>query len=368
MMPTNTNNNPLGTLVAMSGGVDSSVAALLMQQAGYNCTGATMRLFERPSTPAACAAPGDIADARAICARLHIEHLTLDLATAFTRHVIDPFIATYAAGATPNPCIECNRHLKFGLLLDAARAHGCQHIATGHYAQVEYNDKTGRHLLKRATNTDKDQSYVLYTLTQEQLAHVIFPLGGLAKAEVREIATREGFVSAQRPESQDICFIPNGDYAGFIRAHGVAATPGPIVDTAGRELGEHNGIVHFTVGQRKGIGIASSEPYYVVAIDAPNNAVVVGREGDLYSDTVLVGDINLIEYATIDAPLACSAKHRYRTPPAPATIEQLDATTLKVTFAEPQRAIAPGQSLVAYNGTSIIGGGRILDARRTGEG
>jgi tRNA-specific 2-thiouridylase len=385
-MTPQTANRPAASraLIAMSGGVDSSVAALLMQRAGYDCTGVTMKLYDNEAigepAQATCCTQADADDARSVCARLHIPFYTFNFAADFAAQVIDPFIAAYRAGATPNPCIACNRHLKFARLLRRTLELGYHYMATGHYARVDYAENTGRHLLKRATDLNKDQSYVLYTLTQEQLAHLRLPLGALTQDEVRRIAAEAGFVTADKHESQDICFVPDGDYAGFIdrytahvhpHAAGTAAAsvrPGVIRDIRGNVLGEHAGVERFTIGQRKGIGIASSEPYYVVAIDAVGNTVTVGREADLFSQTAIVCDVNLIDRPVIAAPLQVQAKHRYRTPASPAVVEQLDADRLRVRFEQPQRAITPGQALVLYDGEIVVGGGTIANCGANGDG
>ena len=347
-------------LIALSGGVDSSVVAYLLTQAGYTCTGATMHLFDAAPVETPDSPSNPIADARAICDRLHIPHEVLDLSATFTQQVIDPFIATYEHGWTPNPCVQCNRHLKFGSLVDYALATGHNHIATGHYARISYDKNAARYLLKRALDPQKDQSYVLYTLTQQQLAHTLFPLGELTKEQVRQIALEQGFPCAHKGESQDICFIPNHDHEAFIRrSTGREYPPGDIVDVQGRHLGTHPGIIGFTVGQRKGIGIAAPQPLYVKEIIPQTGTLVVGPEDCLYGRVAIVEDINLIARESLEGPIKATAKQRYRSPEQPVTVRQVAADRLEVVFDEPQKAITKGQSLVIYNGDTVLGGGTI---------
>ncbi|MCL1846865.1 MAG: tRNA 2-thiouridine(34) synthase MnmA [Coriobacteriia bacterium] len=346
-------------LIALSGGVDSSVAAYLTVQAGHTCTGATMRLYDGDDNASASA----ITDARAICDHLQIPHEVLDLTATFTQQVIAPFIAAYERGWTPNPCIACNRHLKFACLLAHAQETGFNYVATGHYARIDYDKDTGHHLLKRALDRSKDQSYVLYTLTQEQLAHTLFPLGGLTKEQVRELASAQGLPTADKGESQDICFIPNHDYGAFIRrTTGREYPPGDIVDTQGRRLGTHQGIIGFTIGQRKGIGIAAAQPLYVKEIDPQTATVVVGTEADLYGKVATVEDINLIVSGSFEGAIRATAKHRYRSPEQPVTVTQLEEDRLEVVFDEPQKAITKGQALILYDGDLVLGGGTITGA------
>jgi tRNA-specific 2-thiouridylase len=388
-------------LIAMSGGVDSSVAAFLTQQAGYDCTGATMRLFndedsagghegaagrmsaraaadgratartaEALTTAAAaagyneggCCSLADVEDARAVCNRLGIPFYVFNFTDSFAEQVIDRFIAAYEQGRTPNPCIDCNRFLKFERLLERARQTNFDHVVTGHYARRSHDEQTGRYLLRRGIDRDKDQSYVLYAMTQEQLARTLLPLGELNKAQARAIAREQGLITADKRESQDICFVPNGDYGAFIRRYtGRVFADGEIVNACGERLGTHSGIIGFTIGQRKGIGIASAQPLYVSGIDAVAQRVIVGKEDELYRRRVLVHDINLIAYEHIVHPLEATAKHRYRTADAAVTVTQLDDDTLEVVFDEPQKAVAPGQALVVYKGDLVVGGGTIAE-------
>jgi len=359
--------NSARVLIALSGGVDSSVAAYLTVHAGYKCAGATMFLFDSGNSKGnaenSCGSSADIEDARAICKNLGITHHVLNFTEAFTERVIDRFIAEYERGWTPNPCITCNRFLKFDCLPARAREMDFSHIATGHYARIEYDKDSGRYLLKRGKDHTKDQSYVLYMLTQNQLAHTLLPLGGLTKEQVREIAREQGFSTAEKDESQDICFIPNHDYAGFIRQHsGRSYQAGSITDKQGNLLGTHQGIIDFTVGQRKGIGIAAAHPLYVSEIIPETSTVVVGRESDLYKTTAIVEDINLIACEYLLQPLRATAKHRYRSAEKPATVTQIDEGKLEVIFDEPQKAITKGQALVIYDNDIVIGGGTITRA------
>ena len=351
------------TAIALSGGVDSSAAAVLLHEAGEELIGVTMRLFSPEDTAGidpTCCTTRDIDDARNVADTLGIPYHVIPFADRFEEHVIDRFVEAYQSGRTPNPCIDCNAHLKFDALFEAAEKMGCERIATGHYARVEYDENRGRYLLKKGLDGSKDQGYVLYRLTQEQLSRVIFPLGGYTKPEIRAIAERRGLINADKKESQDICFIPDGDYASFIERHlGKTFPAGDFVDTEGHILGQHKGIIRYTLGQRKGLGISSDAPLYVVKIEPSSNTVVLGREEDLYSRTLTAHDINLIAYERIDVPLRVTAKARYRQKEMPATVVQTDDDTLRLEFDEPLRAITPGQSVVLYEGDIVVGGGII---------
>ena len=312
--------NGIGTVcAAMSGGVDSSVTAYLLQSAGFNVFGATMRLY-RPeqnvtgqTEPQPCGSDRDINDAHAVCDRLGIPYRVYDFGQLFRDTVIRNFAEEYASGRTPNPCVLCNKVLKFGALTNAARADGADAVATGHYARVEH-DAGGRYLLKCATDAGKDQSYVLWRLNQEQLSRTLFPLGGLTKREVREIAASQGLVTAHKSDSQDICFIPNGDYAAFLTGVlGLPDPPGDYVDESGHVLGQHRGILHYTVGQRKGLGIALGAPMFVASKDPVSRRVVLATDDRLYTATVPLTGLNLIAADRLDAPVRCRAKLRYRT-------------------------------------------------------
>lgn len=351
-------------LIAMSGGVDSSVAALLMQETGCECAGATMQLFRQDAeyiSPKSCGSPDDAADAKAAAQRLGMTHYLFDFTEQFREHVMQYFADCYACGMTPNPCIECNRFLKFHAMIQRMQEMGYDYIVTGHYARVEYDSTSGRYLLKTAVDQTKDQSYVLYSLTQEQLRHVRFPLGSYHKTEIRAIAERHGFLNAHKKESQDICFVPDGDYAAFLkRFTGRTYTPGAFVDTNGQVLGEHRGIIHYTIGQRKGLGISGSYPFYVCGIDADSNKVILGENADLFSDTVTAKNVNLISVPEITEPIRVTAKIRYRHRAQPATAWTTPDGQLHVRFDEPQRAVTKGQSVVMYQNDVVVGGGTIV--------
>ena len=332
-------------MIAMSGGVDSSVAAYLMQQAGYDCMGVTMKLYENEDAGVprghTCCTLDDVEDARRVAYALGMPYYVFNYKDAFREQVMARFAAAYQHGATPNPCLDCNRYLKFGLLETRARALGCDVLATGHYARV-------------------DQSYVLAWLTQEQLAHTRFPLGGLHKTEAREIAEAHGFCNAHKHDSQDICFVPDGDYAAAVeRLTGAHSEPGRFVDTQGKVLGTHRGIIHYTIGQRRGLGIAAEMPLYVCGIDVPRNEVVLGRNDDLFSTELDASGCNWISGDVPDAPLHVTARIRYRQPEQPCTVTATGPDTVHVSFETPQRAITRGQAVVFYGGDTVLGGGTI---------
>ena len=348
-------------LVAMSGGVDSSVCGLLLRDAGYDCRGVMMRLFspEDILSNAPCADKNAEADAARVAEALGFPFSVHDFSGEFRREVIDYFIRTYESGGTPNPCVQCNKTMKFGGLAALAAEKGCDMIATGHYARIT-KDANGRSLLTCATDRSKDQTYVLWQLSQEQLSRTLLPLGELTKAEVREIAEANGLCNAHRKDSQDICFIPDGDYAAFIE-HVTKKTPkcGNFIDLEGHILGRHKGAIRYTVGQRKGLGIALGAPAYVCSKDMKKNTVTLGKNEDLFSTTLTAREINLIATDRLTAPIRAEAKIRYSAQPAPCTVEQTDTNTLVVHFDTPQRAITAGQSLVLYDGDTVIGGGII---------
>lgn len=346
----------------MSGGVDSSVAAYLTQRQGCECIGCTMRLYENEDAGVpkehTCCSLRDITDARAVAAALGMRHCTFNYSYEFERQVIDKFVSSYQNGLTPNPCIDCNNYFKFNRLFDEAAALGCDYIVTGHYARVEREG--GRYVLKKAADPSKDQSYVLYGLGQEELAHVLFPLGRLTKTEVREIAKNLNFTNAAKPDSQDICFVPNGDYAAIVELHsGKPCPPGDFVDKSGAVLGRHRGVIHYTIGQRKGLGLSFDSPRYVCGIDPAANTVTLGSNDELYSKRLTAGEFNWIAGAPPAGPVRCRAKIRYRQAEQPATATPLSGGRAAVEFDEPQRAITPGQAVVLYLADEVLGGGVI---------
>ena len=347
-------------LIAMSGGVDSSVAAFLMKEQGCECIGATMKLFHNEdigvSRTKTCCSLEDVEDARLVALRLGIPYYVFNFSDDFKGQVIDRFISSYERGATPNPCIDCNRYLKFERLYERARILGCDAIVTGHYARIE--QENGRWLLKKSLDESKDQSYVLYSLTQDQLAHTRLPLGAMHKSETRRIAEEQGFYNADKPDSQDICFVPDGDYAGFIaRYTGRDCPAGDFVAESGRVLGRHKGIVHYTVGQRKGLGIAADAPLYVKRID---NRVVLSGNDALFSRELTANDFNWIAYDVPPRELRATARVRYHQREQAATVTVLGDGHVHLVFDEPQCAITPGQAVVLYDGDTVLGGGTIL--------
>lgn len=351
-------------LVAMSGGVDSAVAAFLIKEKGIPSVSATMKLLGGGGIALdeehACCNKEDIEDARKVAESLGMEHHLYDFSEHFAEKVVDNFVHSYETGATPNPCIECNRYLKFERLFEEAEKMGCSHIATGHYARVEYNEKSKRYILKRAKDLSKDQSYVLYSLSQEQLSKIIFPLGDMTKDNVRKIAEANGFSNAHKKESQDICFVKNEDYADFIKRYTGRDYPGGnFVDKNGNILGTHKGIICYTVGQRKGLGLALPAPLYVCGIDTDKNEVVLCDNESLFTSALIAKDINLISVDDLYTPMRVKAKVRYRHIEQDATVVQLDENTIRVEFDEPQRAITKGQAVVLYDGDVVVGGGKI---------
>ena len=348
-------------LVAMSGGVDSSVAALLLTQAGENCVGGYMQLRKQEVREAyTCGSSDDVAEAQKIAARMGFPFYAFDFSEYFEEAVIQRFAEAYENGRTPNPCIDCNRYLKFDRLFESAQALGCEKIATGHYAKIEFCKETGRYLLKKAADTSKDQTYVLWSLTQEQLSKALFPLGSLTKAEVRQIAEENGLINANKKDSQDICFVPDGKYAEFLeRYRGKSYLEGDFIGTNGSVLGKHRGIIRYTVGQKKGLGLVLPEPLYVCAVDPIANTVTLGKNQELFSNTLIAKGVNLISVESISSPMRVKAKVRYRHTEEWATVTQLDEDTLQVAFDQPQRAITKGQSVVLYDGEFVVGGGII---------
>jgi tRNA-specific 2-thiouridylase len=346
----------------MSGGVDSSAAAYIMKAHGYECVGATMKLFDdvdgAPAPTRSCCSLVDVNDARAVAVKLGFPHYTMNFTEAFREKVIAKFIRVYEAGATPNPCIDCNRYLKFSALLQRARELDCDCIATGHYARIESSG--GRFLLKKGIDAVKDQSYFLYMMTQEQLSRTVLPLGGMTKDEVRSLAHAQGFVNAKKPDSQDICFVPDGDYGAFMeRSTGKRYEPGAIVGEDGAVLGRHRGLPRYTIGQRRGLGVAQGVPFYVKAKSTADNTLVMAPEASLYTKSLTAHDLNLIACDAIDKPTRVTVKTRYTQSEATAVVRQVDDDTLTADFDEPQRAVTPGQACVLYDGDTVVGGGTI---------
>ena len=348
-------------MVGMSGGVDSSVAAYLLKKQGYEVTGVTFKLWDDPTLESGCCSADDVRDAAYVCQQLGIPHYVLNYKDLFRQEVVGLFAEEYLRGRTPNPCISCNRYIKFGAFSHKLRELGFDLMATGHYACCGYNEATGRWELQRAVHPEKDQSYVLYNLTQEQLAMLRLPLGEYSKPEIRAIAEGSGLVVAKKPDSQDICFIQTGTYADFIEARlGRKFKPGNFVDEAGNVLGRHKGIIHYTVGQRKGLGLALPQPMYVKEIDTKNNAVILTTNEGLFTKNVTAKNINLIDCDAITEPRRVKARIRYHQQEQWATVTQPDADTLQLVFDEPQRAITKGQSVVMYDGDVVVGGGTIV--------
>lgn len=349
-------------LIAMSGGVDSSVVAYLMKQSGYDCLGVTMKLFhnedigeDRTKT---CCSLSDVEDARSVAFRLGMHHYTFNFTDDFAEKVIRPFISAYENGRTPNPCIDCNRCLKFEALYRRAKILECDKIVTGHYARMI--EENGRFLLKKGMDESKDQSYVLYAMTQEQLAHTAFPCGDMTKTQIRQIAEEQGFLNVHKSESQDICFVPDGDYAGFIEKYSGKKYPvGDFMDRNGNILGQHKGIIHYTIGQRKGLGISAKKPLYVCGIDSLNHSVILGEDSELYDYELNADDFNWIAFDTPPEKLHAKAKIRYRHKERWAEITVTGEKSVHIRFDEPQRAITKGQAVVLYDGDVVLGGGII---------
>ncbi|MDR2160095.1 MAG: tRNA 2-thiouridine(34) synthase MnmA [Treponema sp.] len=344
-------------VIAMSGGVDSSVAAALMREAGFRCIGVTMKLFSGESR---CCSLADVNDARNVAFNLGIPHYVLNFTDEFGDRVIRRFVETYERGETPNPCIDCNRFIKFNLLLLRARQIDFDYLVTGHYARIEEDAGGGRFLLRKALDTKKDQSYVLYCLTQEQLRALRFPLGGLTKEAVRRMAAERRFINAGKRDSQDICFVPAGNYGAFIEDYrGRRAAEGDIIGIDGRRLGRHRGLVRCTIGQRRGLGVAAGEPLYVTAKSTVDNTVTLGPEQSLYTRSLDARDLNLIACERIEGPLRVTVKTRYLQKEQAALAEQTGEDRLHLEFNEPQRALTPGQAAVLYDGDYVVGGGTI---------
>ena len=352
-------------VIAMSGGVDSSVAAAMLAQEGYDVIGITMQIWPSTTEPEetfrrSCCSVSAIDDARRVAAKIGIPHYTLNFRDIFQQMVVDDFIEEYRRGRTPNPCIRCNRLVKFEALLEKARAYGAEYIATGHYARINYDENKKRWLLKRGIDNSKDQSYALYGMTQHQLAHTLMPLGNMAKDETRRLAANLGLSVAAKPESQDICFVEGRNYPAFLEEVAPEmAKPGPILDIMGNTIGEHKGIGFYTVGQRRRLGIAAGEPLYVVRIDPERNAIIAGSNADLLAKSLIASNLNWVSIEQLTKQIAVTAKIRYNMKDSEALLTPLASGEAQVEFEKPQRAITPGQAAVFYDGEDVVGGGTI---------
>lgn len=352
-------------LIAMSGGVDSSVAAWMMKQQGYDCMGITMKLYNNEeigiSREKTCCSLDDVEDARNVAQKVGIPFYVLNFSDNFEECVIRRFVETWQRGGTPNPCIDCNRFIKFDRLMQRMKELQYDYVVTGHYARVLYDEQKGRYLLKKAVDPSKDQSYVLYGMTQEQLAHTLFPLGEFYKTDIRKMAEENGFINARKHDSQDICFVPDGDYASFIERYtGQTAQSGNFVLKDGTVMGTHKGLIRYTIGQRKGLGLSLPHPLYVCRKDMEKNEVVLGESEELFTDTLEAEQVNLISVERIDRPLRCKARIRYKQQEDWAEVVQLSDDRIRVVFDRPQRGITKGQAVVLYDGDLVIGGGTIV--------
>lgn len=347
-------------LIAMSGGVDSSVAALMIKNLGFDIIGCTMKLYDNPDATRSCCSLNDILDARNVATKLGAKHYVFNFKDEFKNKIIDKFINFYESGKTPNPCIDCNKYMKFDKLFDRARVLNCDYVVTGHYAIIE--NKNGKFYLKKSRDVAKDQSYFLYQLKEEQLKRILFPLGEYTKDEIRKIAFDNGFINAKKPDSQDVCFVPNGDYKNVIKTISKKTyNKGDFLLIDGTKIGEHNGIINYTIGQRKGLNISYKKPLYVVDIDVKNNTVILGDDEQLYKKEFIIKNYTFINEKPSENIFNCKIKIRYHHIEKEAKVEIVDDDTMRVSFIEPQRAITRGQSAVLYDGEYVLGGGEIFD-------
>ncbi|WP_410497287.1 tRNA 2-thiouridine(34) synthase MnmA [Cellulosilyticum sp. ST5] len=351
-------------VVGMSGGVDSSVTAYLLKEQGYEVIGMTMQIWQEGApedSDGGCCGLSAVDDARRVCQKLDIPHYVVNFRSDFKKHVIDYFLDEYQNARTPNPCIACNRYVKWESMLQKALQIGADYIATGHYARVIRDEVTGRYSLKQSKTLAKDQTYALYNLTQHQLAHTLMPLGDYTKDEVRAIAKEIGLAVATKPDSQEICFVPDNNYAKYIEEEtGKKPVVGNFVNKDGKVLGKHKGIIHYTIGQRKGLGLSLGKPGFVQRINQKTNEVVIGNNEDLFDTTVTANQVNFMPFEHLEGEMHCLGKIRYNQAPQPCTIKMIDEDTIQCIFDEKQRAITPGQALVLYDGDKLIGGGTIL--------
>ncbi len=351
-------------VVGMSGGVDSSVAAYLLKEQGYTVIGMTMQIWQKDSEEdkdGGCCGLSAVDDARRVCQKLDIPHYVINFREDFKKYVIDYFLEEYQNARTPNPCIACNRYVKWESMLGKALQIGADYIATGHYARVIKDEKTGRYMLRESKTLAKDQTYALYNLTQDQLAHTLMPLGEYTKDEVREIAGQIGLAVATKPDSQEICFVPDDDYARFIEQEtGKKSQKGHFINQKGKVIGQHKGIIHYTIGQRKGLGLSLGKPAFVTKISTKDNTVTIGEPEDLLTTTVYANKLNFMPFEKLEKEMACQAKIRYSHQAEPCVIKMIDEETLICEFQDKQRAITPGQALVFYDKDIVIGGGTIL--------
>ena len=349
-------------LLGMSGGVDSSVSALLLKRQGYEVIGITLKMWDSCDEDSSCCSIEMANDAKRVCDDLGIEHHTIKTSKEpFYKYVIEDFINNYKNARTPNPCIECNKYLKFGMMMEIAKGFGADYISTGHYAKTEYSEKYGRIVLKKSSSIKKDQSYVLYSINKDVVKHILFPLESYeSKDEIRKIARDNNLKVASKPDSEDICFIPNGNYKEFLEKNSdISTKPGNIVDKDGNILGKHSGLYKYTIGQRKGLGISHKTPLFVLGLDQEKNEVIVGEHEELFKSEIIVNEVNLLAIDDIIEPIKANTKIRYSAKETSSTIYKIDNNTVKIVFDEPVRGATPGQSAVFYDGDIVLGGGKI---------